>query len=272
MSRFRACRPTTTCTRWAAAASPRRSTRTCGAKVGDILDFTAQPADEDEEPVDFKVIVKDVKERVLPEVDDEWANDVSEFDTVAELRADLADRITKVRKIQAQMALRDKAVMALVDLVEEDAPEPLVNAELQQRLQDLALRLNAQGITADQYLAGSGQTQESLIGDLRELAVQAVKADLALRAVATAEGIECTDDDLDAEIAQVAERLGEKPAKVRKELERAGQVQAVRSDVRKRKALDWLAEQVELVDEEGQPIDRGSLALPSQEDEQDADD
>src|SRR2546421_2025321 len=95
-----------------------------GAKVGDILDFEAQPADPDEEPVRFRVIVKDVKEKILPDVTDEWANDVSEFETVEELRADLASRISRVRKIQAAMASRDKAVLALVDLVEEDAPEP----------------------------------------------------------------------------------------------------------------------------------------------------
>ena len=93
----------------------------------------------------FRVIVKDVKQKVLPEVTDEWANDVSEFDTVDELRADLASRISRVRKIQAQMAARDKAAIALVDLVDEDAPEPMVNAEMQQRLQDLGMRLSAAG-------------------------------------------------------------------------------------------------------------------------------
>src|SRR5262249_37117052 len=80
-----------------------------GAKVGDVLEFDAQPDDDDEDPVQFKVIVKDVKEKVLPEVDDEWANDVSEFETVDELRADLGERISRVRKIQAKLALRDKA-------------------------------------------------------------------------------------------------------------------------------------------------------------------
>ena len=242
-----------------------------GAKVGDVLEFDAQPDDDDEDPVQFKVIVKDVKEKVLPTVDDEWANDVSEFDTVDELRADLGERISKVRKIQAQMALRDKAVLALVELVEDEAPDPMVSTEVQNRLQDLTLRLNAQGLTPEQYLAASGQSAEELVSGLRDLAVQAVKADLALRALADAEDIDADDDDLDAEIAALATRVGQKADKVRKDLERADQIQAVRSDVRKRKAVDWLAERVELVDEEGQPIDRAALALPEQ-DEDDPDD
>src|SRR3954449_1950031 len=153
-----------------------------GAKVGDILTFDAQPPDADEAPVQFKVIVKDIKEKVLPDVTDAWANDVSEFESVDELRADIADRISRVRKIQAQLALREKAVESLVDLVEEDAPEPLVNAEMQQRLQDFALRLNAQGVSPEQYFQATGQDQAAFLEELTTLAVQGVKADLALRA------------------------------------------------------------------------------------------
>ena len=238
-----------------------------GSKVGDVLEFDAQPADPDEDPVQFRVLVKEVKEKVLPAVDDEWANDVSEFETVDELRADLGDRISRVRKIQAQLALREKAALALVELVEDEPPEALVGAEINQRLQDLSMRLSSQGIGAEQYLEATGQTQEQLFEELKGLAEQAVKADLALRAVADAEGIECTDDDLDAEIEQLAARVEEKPAKVRKELDRADQVPAIRSDIRKRKALDWLIEHVELVDEHGEAIDRDSLSLPEQADE-----
>jgi trigger factor len=237
-----------------------------GAKVGDILSFDAQPQDTDEAPVQFRVIVKDVREKVLPDVTDEWANDVSEFDTVDELKADIADRITKVRKIQAQMAVREKTATALVELVDDDVPEPLVGSEMQQRLQDFALRLNAQGVSPEQYFQATGQTQEALVEELREAAVQGVKADLALRAVAEQEGLDATDDDVDEEIERLAERLNEKPAKVRQQFERADQIPAVRSDIRKRKALDWLVEHVELVDEQGEPIERAALELPADDD------
>jgi len=243
-----------------------------GAKVGDILEFDAQPQDEDEAPVQFRVIVKDIKEKVLPEVTDEWANDVSEFETVDELKADIAERITRVRTIQAQMAVREKSVSALVDLVDEDVPEPLVNSEMQQRLQDFALRLQAQGISPEQYFEATGQAQDQFVDELRELAVQGVKADLALRAVAEAEEIETDDADLDAEIENLATRVNEKPAKVRQQLERADQLSAVRSDIKKRKALDWLVEHVELVDEQGNPIEREALELPADENNEEEDD
>ena len=201
----------------------------------------------------FRVIVKDVKEKVLPDVTDEWANDVSEFDTVDELRADLADRITRVRKIQAQMALRDKAATALVELVDDEAPEALVDAEMQQRLQDLGMRLHGAGHRPSSSTSRPPvRRSRTLVDELRELAVQAVKADLALRAVADAEDIECDRRrPRRGDSRGVAERVEQKPAKVRKELERADQMPAVRSDIRKRKALDWLVEHVELVDETG---------------------
>ena len=117
------------------------------------------------------------------------------------------------------------------------------------------------GTTAEQWLAITGKTSDQLTAELREAAETAAKVDLALRAVAEAEQIECTDDDLDEELAHVAERVGEPVARVRAEFERGGNLAAVRSDVRKRKALDWLLERVEIVDEDGHAIDRADLEV-----------
>ena len=156
-----------------------------------------------------------------------------------------------MKKVQAQLALRDEAVEALVELVDDDVPEALVGQEAERRLHDLAHRLEAQGATIPQYLEATSTTQEELLEGLKTTAVQAVKADLALRAVADAEGIEVTDDDVDAEIERLAQRFEQKPAQLRRQLERADQMPAVRSDLRKAKALEWLVEHVEVVDEEG---------------------
>ena len=104
--------------------------------------------------------------------------------------------MTRVRKAQAQMALREKVGEALAALVTDELPEPLVSQEMQERLQDLAMRLQAQGMQLEQYLAMTGAEPETFSQELRDTAIQAVKVDLALRAVADAEGIECTDDDL----------------------------------------------------------------------------
>jgi trigger factor len=115
------------------------------------------------------------------------------------------------------------------------------------------------------WLQATGQSQEQLIEDLRSGATEAVKADLALRAVVEAEGIEASDDDVDAEIERLAQRFEQKPAQLRRQLERADQMQAVRSDIRKGKALAWLLEHVEIVDDEGHTIDRAELQLPGTE-------
>jgi trigger factor len=244
------------------AITPEVDEQISGAKAGDILEFDATHPDPDEErQLRFKVLVKQVRERVLPEADDAWASENSEFDTIDELRQSIRDRGTLVRKAQAQSALREGTGQALAKLVEDDVPEALVTHEMNHRAQDLALRLQAQGLTPEQWLAITGKSSEDLTAELREAAETSAKVDLALRAVADAEEIECTDEDLDDELAGVAERVGEPVARVREEFERGGNLSAVRSDVRKRKALDWLLERVEIVDEDGQAIDRADLEV-----------
>lgn len=229
-----------------------------GSKVGDILTFTAEhPGDG--EPVDFRVLVKEVQATVLPDLDDAFAAEASEMDTLEELRADLTERIGSVKLQQAKMALREKAADALGELVEEEPPEALVESEMQTRLQDLAMRLQAQGIELGDYMRATGQDPEAFREDLRTAGLRAVRVDLALRAVATAEGLEVDDDELDAEIADVAARVGQSAKKVREQFEHNNQIPLVRSDLRTRKAMEWILERVEVVDPDGGPIDRDAL-------------
>ena len=243
-----------------------------GAKAGDILEFDATHPDPDEErQLQFKVLVKQVRERVLPDADDEWASENSEFETIDELRRSIRDRTSIMRRAQAQSALREATGAALAKLVEEDVPDALVNHEMNHRAQDLAMRLQAQGLTPEQWLAITGKSSEDLTAELREAAETSAKVDLALRAVADAEQLECTDEDLDHELSEVAERVGETVARVRAEFERGGNLAAVRSDVRKRKALEWLLERVEIVDEDGHAIDRADLEVSPEGDEHDHD-
>ena len=241
------------------------------AKVGDILEFDAKHPEDDQDPLSFRILVKEIKEKVLPEVDDEWVNEASEFDTVEELRADLARRVMAAGAIQAQLALRERAAEALGDLVIDDPPEPLVDSEVQHRLRGLLLRLEGQGIELDEYLATAGQDQEAMVAEMRDASQAAVRVDLALRAVVDAETIEVSDDEVEVEVASIAERVGEEAAKVRADLERAEQVPAVRSDIKKQKALEWLVEHVSIVDDDGDPIDRADLEIPA-DDADDADD
>jgi trigger factor len=159
-----------------------------GAKAGDVITFATEvPGNEG--TVDFKVLVKSVKEKVLPEVTDEWASEVSEFDTVEELRADLVTRMTAVRKANAQMALRSGTAQALADLVVDVMPDALIDGEVSRRIEDLAHRLSHQGATLQQWLEATGQSPEDFIAAHREDAIGSVKVDLALRAVVAAENI-----------------------------------------------------------------------------------
>jgi trigger factor len=233
-----------------------------GTKAGDILKFTAAVPGQDDD-VGFQVLVKEVKEKLLPDVTDEWASDASEFDTVDALRDDIRTRVGAVKKMQAQLSVRSQAVDALVELVSEEIPEPLINEEMQRRLHELSHRLAAQGADLAQYLQATGQSAEEFQANLQEAALTAVKADLALRGVADAEDLDASDEEVDAEIERIAQATDQKPAAVRKQLDRNDQLPAVRSDIRKGKALTWLTEHVEIADEEGKIIDRAELMNPT---------
>ncbi len=231
-----------------------------GATEGDVLSFAAPHPVEGQDPIDFEVTVKKVRELVLPVANDEWAKEASDFETLDELRADLVRRMTVVRAVQARMALTEKTAEALAGLVEDDVPEPLVTEEMRARINDLAARVQAQGLTLEQYLAANGSSPAEFGDELRHNAATAVKVDLALRAVANTENIEATDDDVEAEFARLAERAREKVNKVRQAYERNDAVAGLRAELRKRKALEWLTEHVEIVDPNGTPIDRAELS------------
>jgi trigger factor len=139
---------------------------------------------------------------------------------------------------------------------------------MEHRLQDLLMRLQAQGVDFEGYLAATGQDQEAVVGELREAALAATRADLALRGIAEAEGLEVSEEDLEEELEKLAERVEQTPAEVRLALEEGDQLPAVRSDLRKRKALDWLVEHVEIVDEDGSPVDRGDLEVPETDEDE----
>jgi len=229
-----------------------------GARPGDVLAFSATPPGMD--PVSFRVLVKEVQEKKLPEVTDAWAAEASEFATVAELRDDLRARVGRVKALQAEIVLRENALAALVGLVDDgEVPEVLVDEELHQRLHDLAHRLEDQRLSLEAFLDATGRSQDELVAQLRDEAFRSVKADLALRALADAEDITVGDEELEAELDAVARRAGMKVADVRARLDRTGRTVAIRSEQRKAKALEWLLDHVELVDDEGNALTREDL-------------
>ena len=242
-----------------------------GASAGDEVEFSADhPDPEEEEPLQFSITVKEVKEAVLPDLDDEFAKANSEFETVEDLRADMADRMNTMRIQQANMAVQQNTAEALAALVTDEIPESMIENEINARIQDLVQRLQQQGMDVGAYLEAVGQTAETLAAEFREPAEQAVKVDLALRSVADLQGLVPDDDRIDEVIAEMAGPSGQDPDELKARLAEVGQISALRADLAKQAAMEWLTDNVELVDEDGEAIDREALEFPARGAEEDS--
>ena len=242
-----------------------------GASAGDDVEFSADhPDPEEEEPLQFSIAVKEVKEAVLPDLDDEFAKANSEFETVEDLRADMADRMNTMRIQQANMAVQQNTAEALAALVTDEIPESMIENEINARIQDLVQRLQQQGMDVGAYLDAVGQTAETLAAEFREPAEQAVKVDLALRSVADLQGLVPDDDRIDEVIAEMAGPSGQAPDELKARLAEVGQISALRADLAKQAAMEWLTDNVELVDEDGEAIDREALEFPARGAEEDS--
>ena len=234
-----------------------------GTKAGETFEVTGVFNDRmgrrSGETVKLKVTVKTTQERVMPDLTDEWVDENTEYDDIASMRDQLRTRSDLMARAQAQMGLRDAALGTLADLVDIDAPEPLVDQEVRNRINDFAQRLSQQGATLDDYFQATGQDPNEFLEGLREQSARAVRGDLALRAIVKQEAIEVSDDELEEEIVRLATRMGQKVEKVRRDLVKGGVLEAVRSDVAMGKALQFLVDTAVPVDEEGNVID---IALP----------
>ena len=229
-----------------------------GLKAGADLEVSGTPAGGT--LIAFSIVVTAVKEKKLPEVSDAWAEENSEFSTVAELEADLRERIGRMKVVQAQMSLRESTLGALAELVNEDeVPDVLIDAEVNERLHDLGHRLESQNMSIEQFLSATGQSGDQLVLSLRTDATKAVKVDLALRAVASAENLDVSSEELEEEIVRMAEQVGSTPDALRAQLDQAGRTGALKAEKAKSKAASWLVEHVTIVDEEGVSIDRALL-------------
>lgn len=230
-----------------------------GLKAGEEVKFSAVP-NGTEESADFVVKVQKVQELELPDLTDTWvAENMAEFETVDAWKASLRERLEAMRLNQMRSTVIDKLTDSLVELVDIDAPESMVNADLQARVQNTVQQFQQQGIALDQWLSATGQDTASFIEGLKVQSVKACKADLALRAVAVAEGIECDAVDLEAEYEAIAVRVGQKPAQVQKVYEQNDAVTDLAANIRKSKALDWLLHNVSFVDGDGNALDHDTV-------------
>ncbi len=234
-----------------------------GAQAGDELDFSANHPVQDDVTIDFKIKVQAVKEEVLPELNDEWVEENTEHDSVEELRSETIQRMKMMRIFQANAAMRENTATALAELVEESVPDSMVNGEMSEQLQQLAMRLQGQGMNLETWMQMTGQNPETFTEELREAAERSAKVDLALRAIATKEAIEVDEDDLEEELERMAEQFQTSVGDLRHQIQDHGDgLGPIEAEIGKRKALEWLVAEVKLIDEDGNTIERADMELP----------
>jgi trigger factor len=154
----------------------------------------------------FHVKCNEVKESQAPEVDDEFAKDVSEFETLADFRKDLEEKLRQRREAQAKSDFENAVMEQLVENMECEVPDGMVEVQVDRLMDDYAMRLQSQGIPMDQYMSMMGMTPEMMRTSARPAALKQVQTELALTAVAKAEGLEASEEEYEAEIAKLAEQ------------------------------------------------------------------
>lgn len=230
-----------------------------GVSPGDEVRFTAVP-NGTEEPADFVVKVQKVQTIDVGDLDDEWvSSNFAEFSTVADWKTSLRERLTQMRVNQMRSTVVDRVTEALAALVPIEAPESMVGADLQARVQNTVTQFQQQGISIEQWMSATGQSTEAFVEGLREQSIKAVKVDLALRAVAAAEAIVVDEVDLEAEYEAIGLRVKEKPDKVRRAYEKNDAVADLAANIRKSKALDWLLHNATYVGPAGEVLDRDTV-------------
>ena len=166
----------------------------------------------------FKVKINEVKAKEVPAIDDEFAKYVSEFDTLKELKADMKKKKTEERKIAAQQAFEDALMKKVADGIEADIPEDMVKAQAERMLEGFKQQLASQGIPFEQYLQMTGMTNETFLAQAHQPALDQVRMDLAVEAIVKAEGLEASDEDVENEMKNIAEKYGMDPESVKKYL------------------------------------------------------
>jgi trigger factor len=232
--------------------------RLVGLSAGGEVEFEAPlPAgfgDRAGEQVQFRVSVNEVKERILPELNDAWAEENTEFETVEELYAELREGLSDAKRQAVSRQFAERALSTLVDQVEVELPEGLIRAEMDDHLHRFLHRLQENELTLDDYFRVSGVDQEAFVDDLRAQAELSLRNQLVLEALAKAEGIEVTEEDLSSTLRALAAQSGD-PVAYLKAFRESGRELALASDILRNRALDVVFSNANPVDEDGNPID-----------------
>ena len=232
-----------------------------GLSAGDLATFrtTLVAGEHAGREADVTVQVNSVSERGLPDVDDDFAQLASEFDTVDELRADLADKIRRVKNLSQGAEARDKVLEALLGMTEVAVPESIVKGEIEVREHDAIHSFNHDEAAFAAYLEGEGKSREEFDAEIRSAAEDAVRTQLLLDAMAEAEGIGVDQDEFTERVIYNAQRFGMSPDEYFKRLQEGNQLGSVFADVRRGKALAGAVGRAVISDASGNRLDIDDL-------------
>jgi trigger factor len=228
-----------------------------GMSAGESKTFTAELAGGKlaGEQADVTVKVDSVKVKELPELDDDFAQSASEFDTLGELRAGTRTQLEGMRRVSQVSQARERALDALLAKVDIPLPEDLIEREVASRKEALSERLSRSGNTMDEYLEATNTTAEQLDEQLEQDARRSVKSGFVLDKLATEEELGVDQEELAAYVTEQAYRIGVPPDRLARELSERGQLASVAADVLRGKALTLIAERAAVTDEAGRPVD-----------------
>jgi len=228
-----------------------------GLDEGDTRTFQTKLAAGEQagETADIEVIVRSVKEKQLPPLDDDFASTASEFDTLEELRADINERLTRAKRLQQGGTARDKLVEHLIAETDVPLPEAVVTGEFDWRRQAMAAELGEAGMTMESYLEGLGMTVEEHDAELRDSVEKAVRTQFILDSIADQREIGIENDDLVGYIMSRAQRQGMSPDEYAKQMSAAGHLPAAVAEIRRNKALAQLLAATAVTDTTGESID-----------------
>jgi trigger factor len=223
-----------------------------GAKVGDEVqvNVTFPETYHSEELAGkeavFTVNVNEIKVKELPALDDEFAKDVSEFDTLEEYKASIKTELEESSKESAEAAQRDKVIEAVAALIDVDIPEKMIDGEVDGMLKDFDQQLKYQGLSLEQYIQFTGGKIDDLKVQMRPDALMRVKTGMVIDKVAEQENLVASDEEIDAEIARIAE-IQNKTVEETKKIFEQNDFEYIKENLKSKKAVDFLVSQAKLV-------------------------
>ncbi len=220
-----------------------------GKKAGDDVEVNVtfpeqyQAAELAGKPALFKVKIHEVKAKELPELDDEFAQDVSEFDTLAEYKEDVKKNLVSKKEADAKRAKEDEAIEKIIDKSKMDIPDAMIDNQVNSMINDFANNMAQQGLTIEQYMQFTGMTMDKFREQVRPDAVKRIQSSLVLEAIAKEENIQASDEDVDAEIEKMAASYGMEVEQVKGYIQ-GEQKESMKKDIAIQKAVDFIMENV----------------------------